>query len=149
MKVIMLENVKNIGKKGEVVEVKEGYGANYLIPRKLAVRYTQGAVDVLESQIQDEKDRVKHLTEEAILAKEKLESVILEYTCKASKDGRMCGSISFKQVEQDLLKLHNIKVDKRKIVDKVLINAFGYTNLKIELYKGVIGNIKVHVSEAK
>ena len=80
-------------------------------------------------------------------AKVKLESIVLEYKLKAHKDKTPAGSISTKEVEKDLKEKYGILIDKRKFVDKYPMNAFGYTNLKIELYKGVIGTIRVHISE--
>jgi large subunit ribosomal protein L9 len=149
MKVILLQDVKGIGKKGETKEVKDGYALNFLIPKRLAVKMTETSVKVLEQQNEEERIRQEKLKAIAEENKGKLEAITLEFICKAAKDGRMIGTISYKEVGQKLSKDFGIDIDKRKIVDKYQINAFGVTNLKIELYKGVIANIKVHVSEEK
>ena len=75
--------------------------------------------------------------------------MVLEFTAPASKDGRMMGTISEKVIVQELKDKYGIVVDKRKFVDKYPCNAFGYTRLKIELFKDVIATISVHVSEKK
>lgn len=149
MKVILLQDVKSIGKKGETKEVKDGYALNFLIPKRLAVKMTETSVKVLEQQNEAERIRQEKLKNIAEENKSKLESITLEFISKAAKDGRMIGTISYKEVGQKLSKEFGIDIDKRKIVDKYQINAFGVTNLKIELYKGVIATIKVHVSEEK
>lgn len=149
MKVILLQDVKGVGKKNQIVEVSDGYASNFLIPRRLAVKSTEKGLEVMKKQIQDEKDE---LARKEALAKEdakRLEEIVLEFEAPSSKDGRMMGTISVKQIVEELKEKHNIVVDKRKFVDKYPCNAFGYTKLKVELFKNVIGTIKVHVSEKK
>ena len=149
MKVILLQDVKGVGKKNQIVEVSDGYASNFLIPRRLAVKSTEKGLEVMKKQIQDEKDE---LARKEALAKEdakRLEEIVLEFEAPSSKDGRMMGTISVKQIVEELKEKHNIAVDKRKFVDKYPCNAFGYTKLKVELFKNVIGTIKVHVSEKK
>jgi len=149
MKAILLKDVKNVGKKDQVVEVSQGYGANYLIRNGLAVMYTTGSKNVLNKQIQEreELDAKKRL--EANEIAEKLKNITLEFYSTSSKDGRMFGNISPKQIVEELNAKYGIELDKRKFVDKYPVNAFGFTRLKIEIYKGVIGTINVHVSEKK
>ena len=81
--------------------------------------------------------------------KEKLKTITLEFTCKTGKDGKIFGSVSSKQVVEMLKSKYGISIDKRKFVDKETVNTLGVTILKNELYKGVVAEIKVHVSEAK
>lgn len=147
MEVILLADVKGIGKKGETKKVNDGYASNYLIPRKLAVRKTEGSVKVLNKQNEDERIRQENLKNIALETKAKLETITLEIKAKPQADGSLSKNISFKEVENRLKTDFNIVIDKRKILDKFLINAFGYTRLRIELYKGVVGIINVHVSE--
>ena len=149
MKVILLQDVKNVGKKNQIIEVSDGYGSNFLIPRKLAVRYSEHGVEVRDKQIQQEKDEFTRKQNEAKEVKAKIEAMVLEFTAPASKDGRMMGTISEKVIVQELKDRHGIVVDKRKFVDKYPCNAFGYTRLKIELFTDVIAQISVHVSEKK
>lgn len=148
MKVILLEDVKKLGKKGEKIVVSDGYGMNYLIPRKLAVLETKKSNNELEKQKEEarleEEAALKKAQEVAVLLKD----IVLEFTASSSKDGRMFGTISPKQIEEELKNTRGIIIDKRKFIDKYPVNAFGYSRLKIELHKGVIAIINVHV-EAK
>ena len=149
MKVILLQDVKNVGKKGEEKVVNDGYATNFLLPRRLAVPSTEKSKEILNNQKKQEADRQAELKKIALETKQKLEKITLEFVASTGPDGRMYGSISTKQVEEQLLAKHGLTIDKRKFVEKYQINSLGYTRLKIELYKGVIGEINVHVSEKK
>lgn len=149
MKVIMLQDVKNVGKKGQTIEVSDGYANNFLLPRKLAVKVTQKSVEILEKQNEDAriaKENAKKAAQELV---EKFKDIVLEFTLKVGDNGRVFGSISYKQVEEQLKNKFNITVDKRKIITKGPVDSLGYTKLEIELFKGVIGIITVHVGEGK
>ncbi len=146
MKVILLKDVKNVGKKDQIVEVSDGYAANFLFPRKLAIKMTSKGIEVLNDQQEEKRQEEQKKKEQALKDKEVIENLVLEFTATSSKDGRMFGTISPKQIELEIKK-HGINVDKRKFVEKYPVNAFGYTNLKIELYKDVIAQVRVHVTE--
>ena len=147
MKVILLKDVKNIGKKDEILNVKDGYAANYLIPNKLAVAYSQKSNEILNQQKADHAASIEKMRQEALAISKKLESITVEFKAKGSGDGRMFGTISTKQIEQELKQVHGIEIDKRKILSKDAVDHFGYSKLQIELFKGVIGTITVHVTE--
>lgn len=147
MKVILLKDVKGVGKKQEIVNVKDGYASNYLIPHGLAIMQSDKALEILGEQKQAQADEVERLKKEANETAKKLETITLEFTAKGSGDGRMFGSISTKQIAEALKEKHNIEIDKRKFVDKVQADHFGYTKLKIDLYKGIMGTVTVHISE--
>lgn len=149
MKVILLKDVKGVGKKQEIVNVKDGYGSNYLIPNGLAVQYSSKSLEILNQQKADEKEQIRLLTEEAKKVAEALKGITLEFTSNCGADGKMFGTISTKQIEQELKNKYNIVVDKRKIISKTAVDRIGFTKLEIELYKGVIGVITVHVSANK
>ena len=153
MKVILLADVKKLGKKGDTVTVSDGYGTNYLIPRGLAAPSTVSTQQQLARDNAAEAERQKQLKKEAEEVAKKLEHINVEFTSKVGSDGRMFGSISTKEIVEGLEKQWGIKVDKRKFIDKYPANALGYTRLKIELYKGsegqVVGTINVHISEEK
>ena len=153
MKVILLADVKKVGKKGETVTVADGYGANFLIPKGLAKLSTVSSQKELAKNNAEEAERQKQLKKEAEEAKVRLENINIEFTAKVGKDGRMFGTISPKEIEIEAKKQWNIDIDKRKFLDKTPVNALGYTRLRIELYKGsegqVVGTVNVHVSEAK
>ena len=153
MKVILLADVKKVGKKGETVVVSDGYGANFLIPKGLAKPSTADTQKELARDNAAEEARQIALKKEAEEIRDRLSHINVEFTAKVSNDGRMFGSISTKEIAEGLEKQWDIKVDKRKFIDKTPANALGYTRLKIELYKGsqgqVIGTVNVHISEAK
>lgn len=147
MRVILLKDVKGIGKANDIVDVKDGYGLNFLIPRGLAVKESKRSVEILDMQKSAKAQKDAEDKALAIEIGKKLETIVVEFTANAGKDGKMFGAISTKQVEEELKNKFGIEVDKRKIVSKINIDRLGYTTLDIELYKGVIGHIKVHVRE--
>lgn len=153
MEIILLKDVKGIGKKGEIVKVNDGYGSNFLIPRGLAVVSNKTNQKKLDTENKNEQARQKLLKEEAEKLKVRLEQINVEFKAKVGSDGRMFGTVSPKEIEEGLKKQWGITIDKRKFIDKYPANALGYTRLKIELYKGsegqVIGTVNVHISEEK
>lgn len=149
MKVILLSDVKGIGKKGQTVDVKDGYASNYLIPHRLAVKLTDKSQEVLNQQNADMAAKIKRETEEAKEVSKRLENIVVEFSANTGADGKMFGNISYKQIEEKLKSDFNIVIDKRKFLEKTPVDRIGYTKLRIELYKGVEGVITVHVSERK
>ncbi len=153
MKIILLSDVKGVGKKGQTVDAKDGFAKNYLIPRKLAVISTDTNQKILAKNNAEEDARQEALKKDAEELAKRLEHINVEFKAKVGSDGRMFGSISPKQIEEGLQKQWGITIDKRKFLDKYPANALGYTRLKIELYKGsageVIGTVNVHISEEK
>ena len=151
MKVILLQDVKKLGKKGDTITVSDGYGSNYLIPKGLAVSSTANSQKELAKKNAEEEARQKQLKAEAEELAKRLEHINVEFKAKVGADGRMFGSISPKEIEEGLFKQWGIKIDKRKFIDKYPANALGYTRLKIELYRGseggVVGVVNVHISE--
>lgn len=153
MQVILLQDVRKLGKKGETISVSDGYGANYLIPKGLAVSSTAASQKELAKQNALEQQRQVQLKKEAEELSKRLEHINVEFSAKVGSDGRMFGSISPKEIEEGLFKQWGIKIDKRKFIDKYPANAIGYTRLQIELYHGsegtVVGTVNVHISEEK
>lgn len=147
MKVILLNDVKNVGKKDQIVDVSIGYANNFLFPKKLAVAYSDKSLEILKQQEQARKDKEAQLKEDALKLKERLKDITLELKVKVGKDSKIFGSISLKQVEEKLKSDFNITIDKRKFINKTPIDTLGTVILKNELYKGVIADIKIHVGE--
>ena len=145
MKVILLSDVKKVGKKGEVVEVADGYARNFLLAKKLAVQESNKSREILEEQKKREELNQQELKKEAEIVKEKLEKMVFEFKVKSGKEGRVFGSVSTKAIVEELAK-QGINIDKRKILDTQPISTLGTTVVKVELYKNVIGNIKCHLS---
>ena len=147
MQVILKKDVNKVGKKGEIVNVSDGYGANYLIPNGLAVINNKENLVILKKEEAEEKRLDAQRKIEASELSERLKGITLEFEASAGRRGEMIGTISHKQILESLRKLHDIKLDKKMIVDKdVIVNGFGKTTLKVNLYKGVIGEINIHVS---
>lgn len=147
MKVILLKDVKGIGKKSEIVNVKDGYASNYLIPQGLAIMQSEKALEILGEQKKAEAENIEKMKQKAREIAAKLEKITVEFEAKGSGDGRMFGTISTKQIAEELKAKFDIEIDKRKFVEKMSVDHFGYSKLKIELYKGIIGTITVHVNE--
>ena len=147
MKVILLKDVKKVGKKDETVEVSDGYAKNFLFPQKLAVPLTKTSTQILANQKEQERLEFEKNQAEARLISEKLENITLEFTLKSGSNGKCFGNVSAKQIEEKLLSEYSIQIDKRKFVDKKPLDSFGMYRLKIELFKGVFGVVNVHVKE--
>lgn len=145
MRLILLQDVKGVGKKGQSVEVSDGYASNFLLPRRLAVAETSRAKEVLNRQIQDKKDAEEQEKIKATEVAKKLDAITLEFAVKVGADQKMFGSISSKQIELELKEKHNVVIDKRRFLDKFPINNLGYSRLRIELSKDVVGIVNVHV----
>ena len=144
MKVILKQDVKKVGKRGEVVEVSDGYARNFLIARGLAVAETKASREILEDQkAQEAKDEAKREQEAKELA-EKLDNMIIEFHVNSGKEGKVFGSVSTKQIAEELNK-QGIHVEKKKILDTTPITSLGITDVRVELHKNVIGTIHVKV----
>ncbi|MDD1515648.1 50S ribosomal protein L9 [Priestia megaterium] len=149
MKVIFLKDVKGKGKKGEVKNVSDGYAHNFLLKNGYAVEATGGNVKVLEAQKnREQKDAAAELQANKEL-KATLEELTVELTAKSGEGGRLFGSITSKQIAEELKKKYKIKVDKRKIELNDAIRALGYTNVPVKLHPEVTATVKVHVTEQK
>ena len=147
MKVIFIKDLKGQGKKDEIKEVKDGYAQNFLIKNKLAVKETPASKKILEQQKEEARLQDIENKKNAEALKEKIEGITLEFVLKSGKDGKTFGSVSTKHIVEQLREKYDIRVDKRKFINAHPIGALGYSNLKVELYKGVIATIRVHLSE--
>jgi len=149
MEVILLVDVKKVGKKNQTVKVSDGYANNYLLKQKLAVPVSKKSVEILEEQKENARINEENMKKDAQALAKTLEGITLEFTAKVGKDSKLFGSISLKQVEEEMKKVHGITIDKRKFIDKGPLDMLGSYKLRIELYKGVVGEVKVHISERK
>ncbi|HET6785299.1 MAG TPA: 50S ribosomal protein L9 [Erysipelotrichaceae bacterium] len=145
MKIILLEDVKNVGKKGNILEVADGYARNFLIRNKLAVAATEQSKAILEQQKQQKIDQEKEDIKNAEALKVKLSELTLVFPVKTGENGKVFGSVSSKQIGEELVKKHKITIDKRKILDEGPFNTVGFYNVQIELHKQVIATIKIQL----
>ncbi len=146
MEVILLVDVKNVGKKNQTVTVSDGYANNFLLKKHLAVPVSKKSVEILENQKENARIAEENARKDAQALAETLKGITLEFTTKVGKDNKVFGSISLKQVEEELKTKHNITIDKRKFLDKGPLDMLGVYRLRIELYKGVVGEVKVHIA---
>lgn len=147
MKVIFQQDVKGKGKKGQVKNVSDGYARNYLLKNNLAIEATPGNMKALKAKENKEKQLEQEEIEEASQLKDKLANMEVQLKAKSGDSGRLFGSITSKQIADELKKTHHIKIDKRKIELDNPIRALGYTNVPVKLHPEVTGTIKVHVTE--
>ena len=145
MKVILLNDVPKVGKKGEIKEVADGYARNFLIARGLAVMESNSSKKILDAQNKEAAEIDAQKRVEANELKNVLANKTLEFKVKAN-NGKVSGSVSGKQIEE-ALKKQNIIIDKRKIKDSSPLNELGTYDIKVELYKDIIGIIKVKLVE--
>lgn len=140
MKIILIDNVKGTGKKDEVKEVKDGYGS-FLIKNKKAVLYSTKSNEVLNTQIKDRNDKEEQLILECTNIKNKLEKDTLEFLVKTGNDGKVFGSISSKQISEELKK-KDYNIDK-KLIDRENLNTLGSHTVTINLHKKVVAHLNV------
>lgn len=151
MKLIMKKDLKGVGKAGQVVEVSDGYGANFIIPRGFGVLYTPESVKEREEELArlkaiDDANRAK-ANENA----KKLEGIVFEFVAPVGNGGRMIGTVSIKELKKALKEKLEIDVDKDNFPEHNIVNSFGMSHVKINLYKGIYGimNVKVNPKPSK
>lgn len=145
MKVILTQDVKAQGKKGQMITVSDGYARNFLLPRGLAVEASAQALTEMENR---EKARLHKIEEETNAAKElseKLDGVQVKIRTGAGEDGRLYGSVTSKEIAEALEAQFGISVDKRKIQMDAPIRAYGAYRLPVKLYTGISGTLNVLV----
>lgn len=145
MKVILQQDVKNLGKKGEIVEVSEGYGRNFLLPKKLAVPATSQNVNVANSQAGSQARKKAMENDEAKLMASQLAKLSLTLKVKIGANGKLFGSVSGKDVADVLKKEYNIDLDKRKITLKPEVTGEGEYEAVIKVHPEITSTVKVTV----
>lgn len=149
MKVIFLKDVKGQGKKGEVKEVSEGYAGNFLFKQGLAAPASEGNVKTLQNQKAAELKRKEKEKADAQELGERLKETVLEMRHKAGEGGRLFGSITTKQIAEELEKKTKIAIDKRKMMMEDPIKGLGSFTIPIKLHPEVTTTLRVQVVEEK
>ena len=149
MKVILQQDVRGQGKKGQLIEVAEGYARNYLLPRKLAVLATADAVNTMQLRDKAKKAEDARLKAEAEAVSAKLKNSPVKVTARAGANGKLFGAVTSKEVSDALKEQHGIELAKQKIVMEEPIKAYGNYELKAKLGFEVSGTIYVMVVEEK
>ena len=147
MQVILTQDVKGQGKKGQVIKVSDGYGRNILIQKGYAVEATKSNLNDLKGKQESVEYKIKTDTKEAENIAEKMKEIVVTLKAKAGDNGKLFGSITSKDVADALTEQHHIKLDKKKFVLPEGIKVLGTTEVKVKLYTGVVGTLRVQVEQ--
>lgn len=146
MKIILLEDVKSVGKKGDVVDLKEGYARNFIIPKKLGVEATDQNLNTLKLQNQNKEKIAKEQLEAAKAFAEELEKMTVRLEIKGGEGGKTFGSISSKEIAKGVADQYGKEVDKKKIQLSDAIKTEGTHEVTVKLHPQVSAKLKVHVT---
>lgn len=145
MKVILKEDIKGVGKKDQIINANDGYARNFLFPKNLAVPADKGNLTNLQSKKTSEEHRKELERDKAKETAKKIEGILLKLPVKSGENGKVFGSITTKEIAENLEKQYKIAVDKKKINLQEPIKNLGTFNIEIKLYDGVIAKLKVNV----
>ena len=146
MKVILLEDVRSLGKTGDIVKVNDGYARNMLFPKGLAKEATAGNIKALENRKAAEAERQAELKAEAEAIKEKLENQIIELNSKGGEGGRLFGAVTNVDVAKAIKEQKNFDIDKKKIQISAPIKTVGEHEATIKLYTDINAKVKINVT---
>ena len=149
MKVILQQDVKGQGKKGQMIEVSEGYGRNFLLPRKLAIAATADAINTMNLKEKARKAEEARLKAEAMEIAEKLKECQVKLTARAGSGGKLFGAVTTKEISDGLKAQYGMEVPKQKLVLDEPIKAFGSYQVKAKLGFEISGTVYVSVFEEK
>ena len=147
MKVILLQDVKGKGKKGQMLEVSDGYARNFMLPRKLAVEATADAVNTMRMTDKANQEKRQKEREEAFAISNKLKALTVVVKAKGGGAGRLFGSVTTQEISDSLQKNHGITVDKKKIVLNETIKTVGTYTVKCKLGYEITADLKVKIEE--
>ncbi len=148
MKVILLQDEKKLGKKGDLVEVNDGYARNYILPKKIGMEANAKNMNDLKLRKANEEKRAREQLEAAKALAAEIGDKTVTVSMKAGENGKTFGSISTKEIAAALKSQHDIEVDKKKIVLPEAIKTFGVFEVSVKLHPQVTGTIHVKVEEA-
>ena len=146
MKVIFVKDLRGQGKRGDIKEVKDGYADNFLIKNGYAKKLTEGNYQSFLETKKEEQEKDQNNRNDAQKIKEKLKMIEIVFKVKTGAQDKVFGSVSTKQIKEELEK-KNIIVDKKQIILDEGLSSLGYHNVKVELYKDIIGEIKVKLEK--
>ncbi|MCI6869487.1 MAG: 50S ribosomal protein L9 [Selenomonadales bacterium] len=146
MKVILQQDIKSVGKKGDIVEVSEGYGRNFLLPKKFAIEATAVNLNVAKAKAGSAARKKAQDTDEAKLMASQLSKIEVTIPVKIGENGRLFGSVGGKDVAEVLKKKHNIDIDKRKITLKTEVTGVGTYEAVIKVHPEITSTIKINIA---
>ena len=145
MKVILLDNIKGVGKKDEVINASDGYARNFLFPKKLAVEANAENMSKLNNKKEANNYRKDLEKQEAQEIAKKLKGILLKMKVKAGENGKIFGGVTAKEISENLKTQYNMEIDKKKVDLKEPIKKLGSFQVNIKLYEGVVGTLKLEV----
>ncbi len=149
MKVILLKDIKGTGKKGDIINASEGHARNFLLPRGMAVEANAGNLNAKQNKDRKEEEERQKILDDAKAIKAKIEDVELKIEAKLGSNGKLFGTITNKEIHEELKKQFDIDVDKKKITMKNPIKAIGTFDVILKLHQKVSAELTVKVSEIK
>ncbi len=147
MKVILLEDIKGVGKKDQIINASDGYARNFLLPKNKAVEANATNLSKLKQKEDSNQYKKEQDIKYAKELKEKFTKIMLKIPVKAGENGKIYGGVTSKEISENLEKDYNIAIDKKKIKLDEAIKTLGVRNVEVKLYEGIIGTLKVHVVE--
>ena len=145
MKVILLQDIKSVGKKGQVIDASDGYARNFLLPKKMAVIADAANMNALKTKQEANKYKKDMSMAAAKELKEKMKDFELIFKIKAGENGKIFGSVTSKDIADELNKKYFVEVDKKKVMLDDSIKTLGVYNVEIKLFEGISGVLKVNV----
>jgi large subunit ribosomal protein L9 len=146
MKIILLEDVKSVGKKGETVELKDGYAKNFILPKKLGVEATGANLNTLKLQKQNEERIAKEQYDAAVKFKAEIEEMLVKLEIKGGEGGKTFGSVSSKEIAKAVSDQYNREIDKKKITLNEPIKTAGTHEVTVKLHPKVQATLRVQVT---
>lgn len=147
MKVVLTKDVKAQGKAGQVINVSDGYARNFLFPKGLAIEADAKALNEIKNREASAQHKIDVETQNAKDIAAKLEQINVKIPCQSGADGRLYGSVTTKDICEELKKQHGIELDKRKLVLTETIKTYGTYRVDVKLYSGIVGTVNVLVTE--
>ncbi len=145
MKVILLDNIKGVGRKDDIIEANDGYARNFLIPKGKAIEANNANLSKLRAKQSSNEHKLELEKQEAEKIKEKLSDLTLEIKVKVGENGKIFGGVTSKEIAENLKAQKNIDIDKKKIVVKETIKNIGVQVVDIKLFPGIIGKLKIKI----
>lgn len=145
MKVILLDNIKGVGKKDDVINASDGYARNYLFPKKLAVEANNENMLKLKAKQNAVEYKKGVEKDEAKAIADKINKLTLEIKVKAGENGKIFGGVTAKEISENLKEKYNIDIDKKKINLNETIKSIGIKKVNIKLYEGVIAQLNINI----
>ena len=145
MKVILLDNIKGVGKKDEIINANDGYARNFLFPKNLAVEANAENMNKLNNKKSSEQHKKDVEKDKAQQIANKMKDITLTIKVKAGDNGKIFGGVTAKEIAENLKSQYSIEIDKKKIVLNETIKNLGVFNVSVKLFEGIVGNLKVSV----